>query len=90
VDLSRFDEVLWVASAALAAAIIARILQQRLFQSPLKSFAWMLGVVLVRDATLSIPRYNTHAYAVIWEWTLPALLAAQLWAGFDTLRVRVD
>ncbi len=85
-DLSRFDQVLWLASAVLAAAIIARILQQRLFQSPLNSFAWMLGVVLVRDAALSIPRYNTHAYAVIWEWTLPVLLAAQLWAGFDTLR----
>lgn len=85
-DLSRLDQVLWLASAALAAAIIARILQQGLFRSPLKSFAWMLGVVLMRDATLSVPRYNTHAYAVIWEWTLPALLAAQLWAGFDTLR----
>lgn len=46
----------------------------------------MLTVVLLRDAALSIPSYYTHTYALIWEWSLPALLAAQIWAGFDTLR----
>jgi hypothetical protein len=46
----------------------------------------MLGVVLVRDGVVSIPAYDTHAYAVAWAWTLPVLLAAQLWAGLDTLR----
>jgi hypothetical protein len=46
----------------------------------------MLGVVLVRDGVVSIPSYNTHAYAVTWAWTLPALLAAQLWVGLDALR----
>jgi hypothetical protein len=86
VDLSFFDRVLWFASAALAAAAIARILQQRLFTLPLKSFACMLGVVLVRDAALSIPHYKSHAYALLWEWTLPALLLSQIWAGLDILR----
>ncbi len=46
----------------------------------------MLGVVLVRDGVMSIPRYNTHAYTVAWEWSLPILLAAQIWAGLDTLK----
>jgi len=46
----------------------------------------MLGVVLVRDGIVSIPAYDTHAYAVAWAWTLPALLAAQVWAGLDTLQ----
>ena len=45
----------------------------------------MLGVVLVRDGVVSIPAYDTHAYAVAWAWTLPVLLAAQVWAGLDTL-----
>ncbi len=84
--LSSFDHVLWLTSAVLAAVIVGRILQQRLLVSPLKSFAWMLGIVLVRDAVLSIPGYSTHGYAVAWEWTLPPLLAAQVWAGLDTLK----
>jgi hypothetical protein len=46
----------------------------------------MLGVVLVRDGIVSIPAYDTHGYAVAWAWTLPALLAAQVWAGLDTLK----
>ena len=46
----------------------------------------MLSAVLWRDAVVSIPRYDSHAYTVAWEWTLPVLLAAQLWAGLDTLR----
>lgn len=46
----------------------------------------MLGVVLARDGVVSIPRYGTHAYAVAWAWTLPALLLAQVWAGLDTLK----
>jgi hypothetical protein len=46
----------------------------------------MLGVVLVRDGVVSIPSYNTHAYAMAWAWTLPALLAAQVWAGLHTLK----
>jgi hypothetical protein len=86
VSLSHFDQALWWASAILAAAIIARIFQQRLFASPLRSFACMLAVVLLRDAALSIPSFYTHSYAVVWEWSLPALLAAQIWAGLDTLR----
>jgi hypothetical protein len=86
VDLSRFDQVLWLASAVLAAATIGRILQQRLFVLPLNSFACMLVIVLARDIVLSVPHYKTHAYAVVWEWTLPALLIAQAWASLDTLR----
>lgn len=35
---------------------------------------------------MSIPRYDTHAYTVAWEWSLPVLLAAQIWAGFDALK----
>lgn len=46
----------------------------------------MLGVVVVRDVLLSIPHFKTHAYAATWEWSLPALLVAQMWAGLDTLR----
>jgi hypothetical protein len=46
----------------------------------------MLVIVLARDIVLSVPHYKTHAYAVVWEWTLPALLIAQAWAGLDTLR----
>lgn len=46
----------------------------------------MLCVVLVRDMALSIPHFQTHTYAVIWELSLPPLLLAQLWAGLDTLR----
>ena len=84
--LSRFDHILWFTSAVLATLIIVRIRQQRLLVSPLNSFAWMLGAVVTRDALLSIPAYDTHAYAVLWELSLPFLLAAQLWAGYDTLR----
>ena len=46
----------------------------------------MLGVVLARDAVMSLPPYNTHAYTVAWGWSLPVLLAAQIWAGLDTLK----
>jgi hypothetical protein len=46
----------------------------------------MLGVVLVRDGIVSIPDYDTRAYAITWAWTLPALLVAQIWAGLDTLK----
>ncbi len=46
----------------------------------------MLGVVLLRDAMLFVPGYSTHSYAVIWEWTLPPLLAAQAWCGLDALK----
>ncbi len=84
--LSHFDQALWIASTLLAAVVIARILQQHLFVSPLKSFACMLLIVLLRDLILLIPRYYTHAYAVLWECSLPALLAAQIWVALDTLR----
>lgn len=45
----------------------------------------MMIVVLWRDAVVSIPRYDSHAYTLAWEWTLPVLLIAQAWAGLDTL-----
>jgi hypothetical protein len=79
-------QILWLASAVLAAAVIARIFHQRLFLTPLKTFAFMLGVVLLRDVILSVPGYDTHAYTAAWEWTLPAVLVAQIWVGFDTLK----
>ena len=85
-SLTLFDETLRVLSIVLAAAILYRIINQRLFTSPLSSFAAMLGVVLARDAAISIPRYDSHAYALVWEVSLPVLLLAQLWAGLDTLR----
>ncbi len=66
--------------------MIARILQQRLFASPLGGLAWMLAMVLARDAIMAIPSYRSHSYTVAWEWTLPPLLAVQVWAGLDTLR----
>ncbi|HEY3936533.1 MAG TPA: hypothetical protein VGL97_03845 [Bryobacteraceae bacterium] len=84
--VSSFYQILWLASALLAAAVIARIFQQRLFLRPLKSFAFMLAVVLLRDAILSVPGYDTHAYTAVWEWTLPAVLLAQIWVGLDTLK----
>jgi len=85
VDLSSFDRFVWFASATVAAAIICRITRQKLFVSPFRAFTSMLGIVLVRDVVMSIPRYNTHAYTVAWEWSLPVLLAAQIWAGLDAL-----
>lgn len=45
----------------------------------------MLAAVLARDAIVSIPPYDSHAYTVAWECTLLPLLAAQVWAGLDTL-----
>jgi hypothetical protein len=80
------DRALWLASSVLAGLVVWRIIQQRLFVSPFRALGVMLGVVLVRDAVVSIPSYDTHAYAVAWAWTLPALLAAQVWAGLDTLK----
>jgi hypothetical protein len=80
------DRILWVASAVLAGLVIWRIVQQRLFASPFRALGVMLGVVLIRDGIVSIPVYDTHAYAVAWAWTLPVLLAAQVWAGLDTLK----
>src|SRR4029079_182352 len=53
---------------------------------PFRALAVLLGVVLVRDGVVSIPAYDTRAYSVAWAWTLPFLLAAQLWAGWDTLK----
>ncbi len=84
--LSHFDQVLWFASAALAAVIIGRIIHQHLFVPPLMTFALMLGAVVVRDVALSIPRYDSHAYVLAWEWSLPPLMAVQAWTGLDTLR----
>lgn len=84
--LSYFDEILWIATSALAGLAIWRIIQLRLFASPFRSLGVMLGIVLLRDGVVSIPSYNTHAYAVAWGWTLPVLLVAQVWAGADTLR----
>jgi len=85
VSLTLFDQTLRLLSIVLAAAILYRIIEQRLFTSPLNSFAVMLGVVLARDAAVSIPRYDSHAYTLVWEVSLPILLLAQLWAGLDTL-----
>lgn len=45
----------------------------------------MLTAVLVRDAVVSIPRYDSHAYTLAWEYTLPVLLGAQLWVGLEAL-----
>lgn len=84
--LTAFDQTLRVLSIAFAAAVIYRIIQQRIFAPPLNSLAAMLGVVLARDAVVSIPPYDSHAYTVAWEITLPILLCAQIWAGFDALR----
>lgn len=84
-SLTLFDQTLRLLSIALAAAIIYRIIEQRLFTPPLSSFAAMLGVVLIRDAAVSIPRYDSHAYTRVWEVSLPVLLLAQLWAGLDVL-----
>jgi hypothetical protein len=86
VGLTAFEQALRLLSIVLAAAVIWRIVQQRIFAMPLSSLAAMLGVVLARDAIVSIPRYDSHAYTVAWEVTLPVLLGAQMWAGFDTLR----
>lgn len=87
VSLPLFDQVLRFLSITLAAGAIARIVQQRLLAPPLTSLFWMLAAVLVRDAIVSIPRYDSHAYTLAWEYTLPVLLGAQLWAGLDTLLV---
>ena len=84
--LSHLDEILWIGSSILAGLVVWRILQQRLFVSPFRALAVLLGVVLVRDGVVSIPAYDTRAYSVAWAWTLPFLLAAQLWAGWDTLK----
>jgi len=81
VGLSHLDEILWVASSVLAGLAVWRILQQRLFVSPFRALAVLLGVVLVRDGVVSIPAYDRRAYTVAWAWTLPFLLAAQVWAG---------
>jgi hypothetical protein len=85
VSLTFFDQTLRLLSIVLAAVIIYRIIKQRLFTSPFNSFAVMLGVVLARDAAVSIPRYDSHAYTAVWEVSLPVLLLAQLWVGFDAL-----
>lgn len=84
-SLPIFDQTLRFFSIALAAAVIIRIIQQRLLAPPLTSLLWMLGAVLARDAIVSIPCYDSHGYTVAWECTLPVLLAAQVWAGLDTL-----
>ncbi|MBV9407119.1 MAG: hypothetical protein JO211_17355 [Acidobacteriaceae bacterium] len=84
--ISTFDHVVRLLSIVFAVAVIVRIVQQRLFAPPLPSFACMLGIVLLRDLIVSVPSYDSHAYAVAWEATLPALLIAQIWAGLDTLR----
>lgn len=83
---TAFDQALCLLSVVFATAVIYRILHQDILASPLSGLALMLGVVLVRDAVVSIPQYTSHAYAVAWEATLPMLLVAQVWAGFDTLR----
>jgi hypothetical protein len=75
-----------MASAVLAGAIIWRMVQQKLLVAPFQAFALMLGVVLARDGLMSIPRYDSHAYTVAWGWSLPVLLAAQIWAGSETLK----
>lgn len=84
--LSYFDRVLWLTSAVLAGVIVWRIVQQKLFVPPFQAFATMLAVVLARDGVMSIPRYDSHAYTVAWEWSLPVLLSAQIWAGLETLK----
>ena len=84
--LSHLDGILWAASSVLAGFVVWRILQQRLFVSPFRALAVLMGVVLLRDGVVSIPAYNTRAYTVAWAWTLPFLLGAQMWAGWDTLR----
>ncbi len=52
---------------------------------PFNALAAMLGVGLLRDLVMFIPRYDTHAYAVIWECSLVPLLAAQAWAAVAAL-----
>lgn len=45
----------------------------------------MLTVGLARNLIMLVPPYNTHAYAVAWEWSAVPLLAAQCWAALDAL-----
>lgn len=85
-ELTVLDRILRFISVALEIAVLLRIAQQRLLISPLRSVALMIAVVLARDIVVSIPDYSSQAYAVAWEWTLPPLLAVQVWAGLDNLR----
>lgn len=86
VVLATYDRVLWFTSTALAAVIVIRILREHLLVGPFKAFASMLVVIVLRDITLAIPPYRSHTYPLLWALTLAPLLAAQVWAGWATLR----
>lgn len=62
----------------------ARLLQQRLFlKLPFLALGSMLLLSAVRDLVLLAVPYESHLYAVLWEWTLPPLLLAHSWAAFS-------
>lgn len=73
-------------SSLLAGLLVYRIFHLRLLSRPFKALALMLAVAVLRDFVLFTAPYTSHRYTMLWELTLPALLAAQIWAGYDTLR----
>ena len=83
---TTIDRVLALLCMACAAAALGKILIAKLWQSPFPAFATMLAVGLLRDTWLLMIPFDSHRYALMWSYTLIALLAAQAWAAISTCR----
>lgn len=80
----RLNEILSVLSTGLSAVAVARLVHQRLItKTPFVAFGCMLVVGLVRDITLRLVPYETHEYALTWEWSLGPLLLTHCWAALS-------
>ena len=66
---------------------LARLARLRLIgKTPYLGFAFLLAAALLRDSLLAVIPYDSHAYTVAWEATLPFLLAAHCFASSSAYR----
>ena len=65
-------------------ALLLRLVREKLWRiRPFSGLSAFLLINILRDLALLKPNYETHAYAVLWEETLPILLLAQIVAGIE-------
>jgi hypothetical protein len=72
-------------SIGLPVILLFRLVQLGLWSiNPYSGLCAYLVIGILRDLILLRPNYQTHAYTVLWESTLPMLLFGQVIAGLAT------
>jgi hypothetical protein len=80
--MTGLDAALWFWTASFSAIALAKIISLGLWRKPpLNAFAVTLLVGVLRDIALSRIPYESHAYTVAWEASLPLTLGSHALAA---------